>query len=191
MTNFTIEILVEELSMKCFLEGILPRIANQNVALNENCFIRKHEGKQDLQKQLPGKIRAFSRFSTSIKVIVIQDQDTSDCFNLKSHLSELILNNGNIPHLIRIACRELEAWYLGDMNSLEKVYPNFKAKKYIKKSKFRNPDNCNAFDEIRKIIPEFQKVKAAEEISSIINIETNNSPSFQNFITGFKRLADV
>ena len=58
MRNIKIETLVEESSMKNFLGNILPRILPEGICFNKNCFIRTHEGKQHLKKEIPNKIRA-------------------------------------------------------------------------------------------------------------------------------------
>ena len=91
------------------------------------------------------------------------------------------------PTLIRIACRELEAWYLGDMDAIQKVYPSFKADQHRNKKKFRDPDTCNPSDELKKLIPNFQKGYASKEISKYISVENNRSVSFGHFVSGLKR----
>ncbi len=180
MKDEFIEILVEEPSMKNFLTGILPRILPNGYYLNGNCFIRDHQGKQDLKKSIPSKVKAYQYYSKTVKVIIIQDQDSSDCRILKNELLELVNNNSTIPSLVRIACRELEAWYLGDMDALEAVYPDFKANKYKNWSKFRNPDSCNASEEIKKLVPTFQKGTASREIVKYIDLNRNKSKSLNN-----------
>lgn len=186
MKNIQVEILVEESSMKHFLINILPLILPDGICLNQNCFIRQHEGKQHLNKEIPKKVRAYKHFGTPVKIIIVQDQDSSDCSVLKADLTKLVHDSGPLPYLIRIACRELEAWYLGDMDAIEQVYPNFMAERYRNWKKFRNPDLCNASDELRKLIPEFQKGVAAREISKRIKISNNKSPSFNNLIKGLQ-----
>ncbi|MBN1952584.1 MAG: DUF4276 family protein, partial [Bacteroidales bacterium] len=143
------EILVEEPSMKHFLQGILPGILPKGYILNSNCFIRAHQGKQDLRKSIPKKAGAYQKYSVPIRLIVIHDQDSADCILLKKELRDLIISNSTITHLIRIACRELEAWYLGDLDALQAVYPRFKAEKYKNRKLFRNPDECQASHEIK------------------------------------------
>jgi hypothetical protein len=184
MRDELIEILVEEPSMKNFLIGILPNVLPAGYYLNSNCFIREHQGKHDLRKSIPKKVRAYSHLKSPVKVIIIHDQDSSDCKILKADLVNLVKSNSNIPFLVRIACRELEAWYIGDMNALEAIYPVFKASKYTNWSMFRNPDNCNASDELRKLIPMFQKGVASTEIPKYINLSKNRSGSFNQLITG-------
>jgi len=182
-----VEILVEESSMESFLRVLLPNILPDGYQVDVNCFIRAHEGKWHLQKEIPKKVKAYRHIKRPCKVIVIQDQNSSDCKKLKNSLIKLITDNADIPFLVRIVCRELEAFYLGDMRAVEKVYPKFKADKFSRKAKFRNPDNCNAFEEIKKLIPGFQKVYASKEISKYISIECNKSTSFKHLVTGIQR----
>lgn len=82
--------------------------------------------------------------------------------------------------------RELENWYLGDMNAIEKVYPTFKAANHKYKAKFRGTDHCHGAYELEKIIKEFQKGYASKEIPKHMTITLNKSTSFNQFITGIK-----
>jgi hypothetical protein len=144
-----------------------------------------------LQKNIPSKVKYLSNHNNeSVGLVVIQDQDSEDCKLLKQKLAILCEKNGNVSKLIRIVCKELEAWYIGDFLAVHKAYPNFKYQNYINKAKFRNPDNCNAYDELRKILPEFQKVSGAKKIAPFINIEANKSASFQQTISGLIKFFD-
>ncbi|CAM2734710.1 protein of unknown function [Flavobacterium succinicans] len=183
-----IEILVEEPSMKEFLNILLPKILDKEWILNENYFIRSFEGKSDLQKNIPSKVKLLSNWNHEASgIVIMQDQDSSDCKILKKKLLDICDQNGNCPKLVRIVCRELESWYIGDFLAVNKAYPNFKHQNYINKSKFRVPDNCNAFDELKKILPEFQKVGGAKKIAPFITIDGNTSESFQQTVNGLKR----
>ncbi|MDR3600409.1 MAG: hypothetical protein P4L49_08030 [Desulfosporosinus sp.] len=57
--------LVEEPSMKEFLRGILPRVIPDNVSYT----IIHHEGKQDLERSIPKKLRAFRKQNTQFVVL--------------------------------------------------------------------------------------------------------------------------
>jgi hypothetical protein len=46
---------------------------------------------------------------------------------------------GRTDVLIRIARYELEAWYFGDLDAVQEVYPRFKALQYAGKAKYRDP----------------------------------------------------
>jgi hypothetical protein len=186
-----IEILVEEPSMKEFLGVLLPKVIQKPWVLNENYFIRSFEGKNDLQKNIPSKVKYLSnRNHEKVGLVVMQDQDSADCKILKQKLIDLCEKNGKCSKLVRIVCRELEAWYIGDFEAVHKAYQNFKYQNYINKAKFRFPDNCNAYDELRKILPEFQKVGGAKKIAPFINIEINKSESFQQTISGLLKFFD-
>lgn len=187
-----IEILVEEPSMKEFLTILLPNILTKKWHLNENYFIRSFEGKNDLQKNIPSKIKFLSNWNhEAVGIIIMQDQDSSDCKVLKQKLLDICNQNGNCPKLIRIICRELESWYLGDFSAINKAYPNFKHQNFINKAKYRIPDNCNASDELKKILPEFQKVGGARNIAPFIDINQNRSESFKQTVTGVLRFFDA
>ena len=183
-----IEILVEEPSMKEFLTILLPNILDTQWSLDENYFIRSFEGKNDLQKNIPSKVKFLSNWNhEAVGVVIMQDQDSSDCKVLKQKLINICDQNGNCPKLVRIICRELESWYLGDFLAINGAYPHFKYQNYINKSKFRVPDNCNAFDELKKILPEFQKVGGAKKIAPFINVDNNKSESFKQTVLGLVR----
>ena len=122
MREVRVEILVEEPSMEHFLRGLLPKLLPDGYLLDHNCFIRPHEGKSDLRKSIPRKAKTYPYWPTPVKLIIIHDQDSNDCRNLKSELEKLVRDvNGASLLLIRIACRELENWYLGDFDAVEKV----------------------------------------------------------------------
>jgi hypothetical protein len=187
-----IEILTEEPSIKEVLNVILPKILSDKWKLDENYFIRPHEGKSDLKKSIPKKVTAFSSSPyEKIGIVIIQDQDSHDCKILKTEILELCEQNNknqSCEILVRIVCRELESWYLGDMEAIEKAYPKFKAKNYATKSKFRTPDNLNnSQEEIEKILPEFTKIDSAKRIAPHLNtdiLSTNKSISFNIFLKG-------
>jgi hypothetical protein len=187
-----IEFLLEESSMKVFLESFLPRVLPSNFILNENYFLRSHSGKSDLQKSIPLKIKAFNNYHEPVIIIILHDQDSNDCQILKNELLSLCSNSSpNISVLVRIVCRELESWYLGDMASIQQAYPNFASQKFEKKAKFRNPDITNASYELKRILPEFQKVEGARRISPYMNISDNKSNSFHQFASGLEKIINL
>jgi len=190
MKNEIIEILVEEPSMKNALEIILPRILPTPFELGINCFIRPHQGKTDLQKSIPRKVRAYQYFPQAVKLIVVPDQDSNDCLHLKQELVKLVKQeNDKQPLLVRIACRELENWYLGDMQAIEAIYPTFKAVKYQGKAKYRDSDNVFAAKDLERLIKDFAKGFASKHIPTFMKIDDNNSTSFNQFVSGVKKFS--
>lgn len=186
--NQWIEFLVEEQSMAFFLEELLPEILPADLKLNVNCFIRPHNGKSDLQKSIPKKVQAYKSFPNEVKLVVIQDQDSNDCKKLKQIIRDLIeLNNTLLPFMIRIACTELENWYLGDLEAVEAVYPESKASKHLNKAKYRNPDNLGGTEEMEKLVPNFSKTFTARNIVAFLDLPKNRSHSFQQLLSGLQK----
>lgn len=188
-----LEILVEESSVAEVLNVILPKVLPDGWTLNENCFVRPHEGKQDLQQSIPRKIRAASKKDITTGFIILQDQDSNDCRVLKSQLVDLCENaqqgNKAVPYKVRIVCHELEAWYLGDMDAIEQVFPRFHAANYRGKKKFRQPDDCNnPKQELKKIVGDYPQIATARAIAPHLDIEDNRSPSFRCFVSGVRSM---
>ena len=189
MNQTVLEILTEEHSMETFLQVLLPKILPEDYVVGINCFIRPHEGKSDLQSSVPKKMRAYPRYGYPVKVFIIHDQDSNNCILLKRELQELCkISTYSTPVLIRIACRELENWYLGDMAAIEMVYPETKASRLENKAKYRNPDNLQGHSEMEFLSKKFSKSHAAREIPKYMNLENNKSISFNHFLTGLKKL---
>lgn len=183
-----LEFLLEEPSMEKALKNILPLILPKEYQYNTNYFLRPHHGKSELQKSIPIKMKHFHNYHEKILFIILHDQDSNDCCQLKKELME-ICQKGRCQFFIRIVCRELESWFLGDMEAIESAYPGkFKADKYKNKAKYRNPDLLNAADELKQILPNFSKGSAAEKISKHLNIEQNTSNSFNHFVSGLKKI---
>ena len=69
--------LLEEYSMKVLLDGLLPRLVP---GLQFLCV--PHEGKQDLEKSVPRKLRGLAR-KPGVRFVVLRDKDGGDCRALK------------------------------------------------------------------------------------------------------------
>lgn len=175
--------LLEEQSMKCFLDGLLPRILPAGIQF----LTIPHEGKADLQKSLVTKLQGWNE--PDVKFVVVQDQDSNDCKELKAKLLDLCKYSQK-EVLIRIACHELEAWYFGDMNALSTAY-GVDLSNVKRKRKYRIPDAIvNPKAELRRLLPEHQQIAGARKLAPIIEIESNSSVSFQMFIKGVKKLVE-
>lgn len=188
MTNdapMQIVFMLEEESAKNLLLGLLPEIAPGIC-----CRFLTHQGKSDLQKSIPRKLRAWKRPNSFF--VVLHDLDSNpDCIALKNELCELCEQAGNHGHrpLIRIVCKELEAWYLGDLDAVKGAFPKFNVAQYRNKSQYRCPDAItNPSKELEKIVPGFSKGLAAREVPQYMDIERNRSASFKNTITGIRKL---
>lgn len=169
--------------MKEFLNGYLPRLMPD---LDFLCI--KHEGKQDLAKSIPRKIRAFH----GALFVVVQDNDDANCRVVKKRLKRLCSAGGKPNTLVRIACQELEAWYLGVPEILTKVYTNPKLVGLGRKARYRDPDQITSpSSELEKLVPEFRKIDGARRlgVSMPLHESENRSKSFRVFVEGIRRLA--
>lgn len=177
--------LLEEQSMEYFLRGLIPRIFS-TWKEEVDYFLRSHQGKNDLQNSIKPFLNAI-KTSSNIKVVIIHDQDQDDCVKLKSKLRSLCNNNSAVV-MIRIACQELESWYIGDPISLSKIYPEYG--RLSRTSRFRQtPDSIvKPSSQIMSKIKTFSKTTTAKIMGQEINIDTNRSTSFQQLISGLKKI---
>ena len=175
--------MLEELSAKYFLEKLLPQIIPSCVTFQ--CI--PHRGKSDLQRSIPIKLKSW--LAPNNYFIILHDQDSHDCVALKKKLRHLCSKSKQHTPLIRIVCRELEAWYCGDLDAVHSAFPAFNANKYKSKAKFRNPDGITQPSKtLKKIIKGFSKGQAARTVPTYMNISSNTSTSFNHFVTGVDNL---
>ena len=174
--------LLEEQSMKEVLAVILPKIIPQTVTYQ--CV--HHNGKSVLRKSIPVKTRGWRE--PDVQFVIVHDKNSSDCIKLKEDLYNLIDEPRRSAALVRIVCTELESWFLGDLDAVEKSY-HINLSAYKTKARFRNPDNIsNAKQVLKKMVPAYQQISGSNAIAQFMNITKNNSHSFNVFITGIKKL---
>ena len=176
--------LLEEPSMKYLLDELLPRILPKDIDFQTI----PHNGKRDLEKSIPRKLRGWNE-PGDIRFVILHDQDTKDCIALKQELLQLCSVTDK-PVLVRISCQEMESWYFGDVNALASAYNNPKLKEISQKKKFRIPDAIpSPKEELYRLIPEHQQIAGAKLVAPHMNIENNTSVSFNYFVSGVRRLA--
>jgi hypothetical protein len=176
--------LLEEYSAKVLLEALLPRIFP---ALPFLCV--SHEGKQDLEKSIPRKLRAWHE--PGVRFVVIRDNDRGDCVALKARLVELCATAGRPDALIRIACQELEAWYFGEPEALAEAFDQESLREIGQTKRYRDADGIvQPSTHLKALIPEFQKMSGARRLGTRLSPDRNRSRSFQALMAGLRRLAD-
>jgi hypothetical protein len=176
---------VEEPSMKELLNGVLPRLLPDGL----NWLIIEHEGKSDLKLSVPRKIRAWGVPGT--RFIVLIDQDSNDCKKLKRDLLRLCAEAGNKGALVRIVCRALESWVLGDLEAAGRALGNQQLARRQLTRKYRDPDKLgDPIREIQSLHPTYQKVAGARAVGRHLRLEpgASRSRSFEAFLSGLKRL---
>ncbi len=179
----TLVFLLEESSMKEVLDIILPQILPKDVTFKTIA----HSGKSDLEASIPHKLKAWRQPDT--KFVIVMDQDSGDCIQVKRKLQDLA-SPYNREVLIRIACKELEAWYFGDLRAVSLAY-NSDVKKLSQKRKYRIPDSIgNPKEELQKLFPKHQQLDGARKIAVHMDISHNSSTSFNAFVSGVRKFAE-
>jgi hypothetical protein len=179
---------LEEESAKVFLKALLPRLLPEDIHVQYITF----EGKQDLEKNIERKLRAYN--TPILGFVILLDQDHEDCVALKAHLKKLCVQSGKTNTLVRIACHHLESWYLGCLETVLPLY-GINPSKYQSKRKYRNPDALSyACEELKKLTHnQYQKISGSRQIGAVFPIDynTNRSHSYRVFIDGIQKVISV
>lgn len=180
--------LLEERSAMRMLEGLIPRlIANADLDVQFHPF----EGKSDLERNIIKKIRYWCSPDPTCFVIM-RDQDSGDCAAIVERLQALCREAGRPDTLVRIACRELESWYLGDLEAVQKGLGLPNLARLQQKKLYRNPDRLGSPSrELSRITGNrYQKVDGSHRIGPYLKLEGNTSYSFGKFLDGIRRCRD-
>lgn len=174
---------LEEPSAKAMLQGMLPKILPAHVVPQFVVF----EGKQDLEKRLPIRLRAWQ--DPDAKFIVMRDQDSGDCVKIKQRLVQICSEEGRPDCVVRIACHGLESFYLGDLAAVAQSIGPKNLAKQQQKAKFRDPDRlANPSEELKKMAPTYQKLAGSRKIGPCMNTSQNLSHSFNALVQGIQKL---
>ena len=122
-------LLVEEQSMEVLLQTLLSRLLPDDCTHPVNAF----QCKDDLKRKLPARLRAYARWlPDDWRIFVLVDRDSDDCEALKNELDDAAQAAGlrtttsrDAPWQVanRIVIEELEAWYFGDWQAVQRAYP--------------------------------------------------------------------
>jgi len=177
---------LEEPSAKALLKKIMPRLLahHENVSVYYIVF----EGKQDLERKLKKRMNGWRRPNS--RFVVMRDQDMADCKQVKSDLQGLCPID-KVPHtLVRIACRELESWYLADLKAVERGLRISGLAAYQNKRKYRNPDlipkPSKELESLTKGV--YQKISGSRAIGAFLKLDNTRSRSFSVFVDGIKKI---
>lgn len=177
---------LEEPSAREMLKGLLPKFLPEEICARFVVF----EGKQDLEKRLPKRLRAWRQPDSLF--LVLRDQDRGNCIDIKSNLAAKCADAGYPRTMVRIACHELETFYLGDLQAVAASIGPKSLAKMQNKAKYRNPDRLsNPALELKKIAPSYQKLSGSRDIGPHLDLVTNRSHSFSNLVSGINRLIEA
>lgn len=214
------EILVEDASGKIALEPILEKILGPNKQ-DHSYRIFPYKGigripknlrgtidpqKRILLDRLPKLLRGYGKSlgGISAAVIVVVDLDDKDCLVFKREMLDILdACNPQPTTLFRIAIEEGEAWLLGDRDAVKTAYPHAKEKIL---DAYMQDSICGTWEKLadavypggsQKLIklgwPHTGQAKCewAKNIATHLNVESNQSRSFQAFRDGIRNMAGI
>lgn len=202
-----LELLVEEPSAEAALNHLLPKLLGPDLLFR----VYPHQGKPDLLKKLPARLRGYRRWiPEDWGIVVLIDADGKDCVEQKATLESMARQagfstrattgrGGRFQVLNRLAIEELEAWFFGDVEALCEAYPGIPPS-LGERAAYRDSDAIRGgtgeslereFQKAGHHLGGLSKIKAAREISACMEPSWNRSRSFQVFRQGLLDLVGV
>lgn len=203
-----LHLLLEEPSAELALRIILPRMiphAEEHV----NYELRVFSGKDDLLRKLPSRLRGYSTWARNgdVRILTLVDRDDDNCVALKEKINRIAVDAGLTLHQsgspasggsfkARIACEEIEAWFLGDPVAIRSAYPKV-AKTFEHRASFRDVDSIRGgtWERMERLLQDagyfsngLRKLELARTLAPLLNLEANSSASFNHFRRAVKEL---
>ena len=177
--------LLEEQSAKALVEKLLPAL-NGPASQIQGRFI-VFEGKQDLDRQLERRLRGY--INPQARFIVLRDQDRANCREVKRSLAATCSRAGKPGTIIRIACHELEAFYLGDLRAVELGLEIGGLAAKQNRAKYRDPDRLpSPARELEELTAgRYQKVSGSRAIAPHLDLNTPRSKSFHHLLQAIRK----
>lgn len=171
---------LEEPSAAALLTVLMERLLGPESEIIPRYIV--FEGKQDLHRQLARKLRGY--LNPHARFIVLRDQDAGDCRLIKSQLKALCEEAGKPDAVVRIACRELEAFFLGDLNAVELATGVSRLHERQGAEKFRATDEIQQpARELKILVGEhYRKIAGARSIAAYLDLNRPGSRSFGHLL---------
>ena len=175
---------LEEPSAREMLKGLLPRLFTSEVVPSFIVF----EGKQDLEKQLVRRMQGWMKPDS--RFFVLRDQDSGDCKAIKENLVRKCTEAGVRESIVRIACRELESWYLGDLAAVETGLNITGLARHQNRAQYRSPDSHGSPVQALTTLTNgiYQKVSGSRDIGPHLSLTDNRAQSFSVFVSALRRM---
>lgn len=146
------------------------------------------EGKQDMEKRMALKMRYWQLPNS--RFLVLRDKDSGDCHAVKAALRARCDEAGRADAVVRIACHELESFFLGDWPAVAQAFEQPRLAALARSAKYRDPDRIAAPEaELRRHLPGYQKRDGARRIAPHMHLERNASCSFRHLRDAILRLS--
>ena len=212
------EVLVEDQSGGIALQHMLAKILGPNYSehswrihpykgkgeLPSNLYGAPNPKNQQLLNNLPALLRGFGKsLDDSSSVVVVVGLDDDNCLKFKQELLN-VLNacNPRPKTLFRIAIEEGEAWLLGDRAAVKTAYPD--ARDAVLNNYFQD-SICGTWEVMADALHPggsqplkvgyppagMAKCDWASNIAPHMDVDNNQSRSFQVFRDGVRNLAGI
>jgi hypothetical protein len=167
-----------------FLKAFLPAFLPDQITLHYQVF----QGKQDMEKRLALRIRGWRQANT--RFVVLRDQDSGDCMAIKKGLQHICASAGQPHAVVRIACRELETFFVGDWAAVALAFDMPALAKLSAKAMYRQPDALGSpSGELKKHVAQYQKRDGARRIALHLDPARNKSRCFGVFMRSIQQIA--
>jgi hypothetical protein len=213
------EIFIEDISGKNLMDILVPKIISPSKntfnihpykgigKIPEDLHELPDPKKKLLLNKLPAILKAHAKWlnPNDCAIIVIVDCDRRDCKTFKQELVNILDQCDPKPNVFfRIAIEEIEAWLLGDKTAIEKAYPRMNQREY---AEYKQDKAMGTWEKLADItLPRDtakrlkkaayfeigkQKIEWARKIGAYMDINHNESPSFNCFKQKLEELAQV
>jgi hypothetical protein len=181
-SQMSLVILTEERSMVAVMNALLPSLGVDLATVK----IIAHDGKSDLEASIPKKLRGWR--DPSARFLILRDNDRGNCHDRKRAIFGLVNGTGR-EHctVVRIVCQELEAWFLADLNALERAgYLNAGSRPAFTRL---DPDSVpypvHFMEQLRR---GYRKGSGAATIAPHLDPNNSRSASFRNTVAAIRKL---
>ncbi|WP_446048218.1 DUF4276 family protein [Streptomyces olivaceus] len=203
-----LEVLLEEPSAESALRILVPRLV-PHAEEHVNFELRVFRGKDDLMRKLPERLRGYASWAryADVRILVLVDRDDDDCVVLKNSIENIAVDAGLCLHKkdtapvggsfkARIACEEIEAWFLGDAEALRSAYPRV-AKSFEHRAGFRDVGNIHGgtWEKLQRVLQDagyfsngLRKIELARTLAPLMSTDGNRSMSFHYFCQAVRDL---
>lgn len=182
--------------MEAFLNGLLPRV----LMAGKTFTVHVHQGKKDLLRKLPSRLRGYAKWLPEwARIVILVDLDNDDCDDLKQQMERAAqqanlltrTTSGEAPWQVvnRIAIEELEAWFFSEWTGVRTAYPKV-SEGIPRKAAYRLPDaiaggTWEALERVFRNAGYFsgglRKLELASTIGRHLSPVQATSPSFRAF----------
>lgn len=179
----------EEPSAANFLRQLVARLSLDKFY---TIHFRNFDGKNDMDRKLGKFIKFWALPHT--RFIIMRDADSGNCRDIKQRLVSICKDSGRGENcIVRIACRELESFYLGDLAAVGRALSIANLGNHQTRRKFRAPDNlgCPSQELMQLTKNKYSKVNGSKLIGAEIALsDSNRSTSFRFLLQSLQKLKE-